>query len=123
MMGGMPLPPSSKYLQRPGDPIDEAERGSITQRLNDAFADGRLTHEQYVQAMDIVYAADTLGDLVPVMETLPAPASNVPAIVEQGGQPAGQLTESRALVPAAALVGVVGLSLVAVLIILLVLIL
>lgn len=118
----MPLPPSSKYLQRPGDPIDETERASITQRLNDAFADGRLTHDEYSTAMDVVYDARTLGDLVPVMEKLPAAAAHVPAIVEQGGVPAGQIAQSRSLVPAAMMVGVVGVALVAVLIILLVLI-
>lgn len=123
MMGHMPLPPSSKYLQRPGDPVDETERAAITQRLNDAFADGRLAHDEYAEAMDIVYDARTLGDLVPVMEKLPAAATNVPAIVEQGGLPAGQLAEPRSLVPAAVMVGVVGLSLLAVLAILLVLIL
>ncbi|GAA4904689.1 hypothetical protein GCM10025789_24790 [Tessaracoccus lubricantis] len=118
----MPLPPSSKYLQRANDPVDETERSSITQRLNDAFADGRLTHDEYAAAMDVVYDARTLGDLVPVMEKLPAAATSVPAIVEQGGPPAGQVSEARSLVPVAALVGIVGVSLVAVLIILLLLI-
>lgn len=122
MMAGMSLPPSSKYLQRPADPVDEAERASITQRLNDAFADGRLTHDEYSAAMDIVYDARTLGDLVPVMEKLPAAAANVPAIVEQGGPPAGQLTQPRSLVPVAVMVGAVGVTLLAVLAILLVLI-
>lgn len=121
--GRMPLPPSSKYLQRSADPIDEAERASITKRLNDAFADGRLTHDEYAEAMDVVYAAQKLGELVPVMEKLPAAVENVPAIVEQGAVPAGHLNESRSLVPVAALVGLVGVSLVAVLVILLVLIL
>ena len=119
----MTLPPSSKYLQRPHDPVDEDERASITQRLNDAFADGRITHDEYAAAMDTVYDARVLGDLVPVMEKLPAAATNVPAIVEQGGPPAGQLTEPRSLVPAAMMVGVVGAALIAVLLILLVLIL
>lgn len=122
MMVSMPLPPSSKYLQRPADLVDETERASITQRLNDAFADGRLTHDEYAAAMDIVYDARTLGDLVPVMEKLPAAATNVPAIVEQGGPPAGELTQSRSLVPAAVMVGAVGVSLLAALAILLILI-
>lgn len=123
MMGPMPLPPSSKYLQRPGDPIDEAERASITKRLNDAFADGRITHDEYAVALDSVYAAQHLGDLVPVMEKLPAAVENVPAIVEQGKVPAGQLNDSKSLVPVAALISAVGLTLLAVLIILIVVIL
>ena len=59
------LPPSSKYLQRSADPVDDAERESITRRLNQAFADGRISHDQYAADMDIVYAARVLGDLVP----------------------------------------------------------
>lgn len=118
----MPLPPSSKYLQRPGEPVDEKERAAITQRLNDAYAEGRLPRDDYFAAMDIVYDARTLGDLVPVMEKLPPHATNVPAIVKQGGPPAGQLTEPRSLIPAAVVVSVTGMALIAVLIILLVLI-
>ena len=84
------LPPSSKYLQRSADPVDDAERESITRRLNQAFADGRISHDQYAADMDIVYAARVLGDLVPVIERLPAAVDNVPAIVEEGKLPAGQ---------------------------------
>lgn len=122
MIGHMALPPSSKYLQRPGDPVDETERASITQRLNDAFADGRISHDEYSSSMDIVYDARTLGHLVPVMEKLPAAVENVPAIVEQANLPAGQLSEPRSLIPAAIMVGTVGVVLVAVLVILLALI-
>ena len=120
MMGRMALPPSSKYLQRAADPVDEVERESLTTRLNTAFGDGRITHEQYSYAMDIVYAARNLGDLVPVIEQLPAAAAEVPAIVQQGGPPAGRVTEPRNLVPLAIGAGVVGVALVAILMLLLV---
>ncbi len=66
------LPPSSKYLQRSADPVAAAERESRTRRLNQACADGRISHDQYAADMDIVYAARVLGDLVPVIERLPA---------------------------------------------------
>ncbi len=114
------LPPSSKYLQRSADPVDDAERESITRRLNQAFADGRISHDQYAADMDIVYAARVLGDLVPVIERLPAAVDNVPAIIEEGKLPAGQVTASRNLVPAAIMVGVVGVTLLAMLLLLLV---
>ena len=107
----MALPPSSKYLQRSNDPVDEVERDSINRRLNAAFADGRLSHDEYAAAMDTVFGARVLGDLVPVIEHLPAAATNVPAIVEQSGAPAGEVSPSRNLVPAAIAVGVVGVSL------------
>ena len=47
-------------------------------------------------------------------------AANVPAIVEEGKLPAGQVTASRNLVPAAIMVGVVGVTLLAMLLLLLV---
>ena len=114
-MGPMALPPSSKYLQRSGDPVDDVERDSLTARLNDAFGEGRITHEEYAAAMDTVYASRTLGDLVPVIEKLPAAAVNTPAIVAQGGVPAGSLTSSKDIAPLAVAVGVVGVVLIAVL--------
>lgn len=114
----MALPPSSKYIQRSADPVDDTERDSITRRLNEAFADGRISHDQYAADMDLVYAARTLGELVPVIERLPAAADNVPAIVEQGKLPAGQVAPSRGLVPAAIMVGVVGVTLLAMLLLL-----
>ncbi len=114
----MALPPSSKYIQRSADPVDDTERDAITRRLGDAFADGRIPHDQYSADMDIVYAARTLGDLVPVIERLPAAVDNVPAIVEQGKLPAGQVAAPRSLIPAAIMVGVVGVTLLAMLLLL-----
>ena len=117
----MALPPSSKYLQRSGDPLDEVERDSITKRLNEAFADGRISHEEYASSMDVLYDARTLGDLVPVVERLPAAASDVPAIVQQAsGPPAGRVTESRNLMPYVIGTAVVGVTLLAMLLLLLV---
>lgn len=116
----MALPPSSKYLQRRADPVDDTERESITQRLNGAFADGRITHDEYAEAMDVVYAAQSLGDLVPVIEKLPAPVDNTPAIVGQGSLPAGQVTRSRDLSALGLVVGGVGVALLTSLVILLV---
>ena len=114
MMGAMALPPSSKYLQRSGDPVDDVERESLTQRLNAAFADGRITHDEYAEGMDTIYAAGKLGDLVPMIERLPAAADNTPAIVQQGGVPAGNVSQPRDLAPFAVAVGVVGIALIAV---------
>ena len=114
----MALPPSSMYLQRSADAVDDAERESLTQRLNAAFADGRITHDQYAEAMDVVYAARSLGDLVPVIEQLPAAADNTPAIVQQGNLPAGEVTQSRNLAPMGLAVAGVGVVLIAIIAIL-----
>ena len=89
------LPPSSRYLQRAGEAVDDAERESLTKRVSDAFADGRLDADAYRQSMDVIYAAKTLGELVPVVEQLPAAAVNTPAIVGEGNLPAGQVGEIR----------------------------
>ena len=100
------LPPSSKYLQRPAEPVEEQERESITQRLSDAYADGRMSQDEYMSSLDVVYAAQNLGELVPVVEQLPAAADNTPAIVNAGAAPAGEVTQSRnVLVPTLMAVG------------------
>ncbi len=67
----------------------------MTKRVSDAFADGRLDTDAYRQSMDVIYAAKTLGELVPVVEQLPAAAVNTPAIVGEGNLPAGQVGEIR----------------------------
>ena len=82
------LPPSSRYLQRAGEAVNDAERESLTKRVSDAFADGRLDADAYRQSMDVIYAAKTLGELVPVVEQLPAAAVNTPAIVGEIRTPA-----------------------------------
>lgn len=89
------LPPSSKYLQRSESSVDEVERESLVKRLSDAYTEGRLEQEDYLTALDVVYGASRLGDLVPVVERLPAPATEVPAIVGSGATPPGELVPSK----------------------------
>lgn len=48
------LPPSSRYLQKSADPVEDQERESLTQRLSDAYADGRLPQDEYMAALDVV---------------------------------------------------------------------
>ena len=89
------LPPSSKYHQRAESPVDEVEREALVKRLSDAYADGRMEQDDYLSALDAVYGANRLGDLVPVVERLPAPATEVPAIVGTGTAPAGELVPAK----------------------------
>lgn len=80
------LPISSKYRSTPDRPVDDAERGQLTQRLNDAYTRGELEQADYDQMLDRVYAAATLGELAPVAERLPvAPTHEQPALVRQQG--------------------------------------
>lgn len=93
------LPISSKYRSTPDAPVDDRERDSLVARVNDAFEQGKLDDWTYRRALDTVFAAKTLGELVPVVEELPAhPTHQVPAIVEDsttGGRP-GELSEAKA---------------------------
>lgn len=73
--------------------MDEVEREALAKRLSDAYADGRMEQDDYLAALDVVYGASRLGELVPVVERLPAPATEVPAIVGSGSVPAGQVSQ------------------------------
>jgi len=100
------LPPSSKYLQQASAAVDDAEREVLTKRISDAFADGRMGQDDYMAALDVIYAAQQLGELVPVIERLPAVAVEVPNLVQTSGAPAGQVSPSRnVLVPALLVTG------------------
>jgi hypothetical protein len=89
------LPRSSKYRTSPDEPVTAEEREQLTRRLNDAFSDGKLTQDEYSTKLDELYAAQHLGELVPVVEALPAvQAYNDPAIVQQVGRP-GELSTAR----------------------------
>jgi hypothetical protein len=90
------LPISSKYRSTPEVPVSADERDQLTQRLNDAFAAGRLEQSDYSTRMDRLYAAEKLGELVPVVEGLPAQqVSNDPAMAKQGAGAPGELAPSR----------------------------
>jgi Domain of unknown function (DUF1707) len=52
----------------------DADRDSAASVLNEALAEGRLTPEEHSERLDSIYAAKTQGDLVPVLEDLPAVA-------------------------------------------------
>lgn len=102
------LPPSSKYLQQASADVDDTEREALTKRISDAFADGRLGQDDYMASLDVIYAAQHLGELVPVVEKLPAMAVEVPNLVQTSGSPAGQVSTSRnILVPALLVTGVI----------------
>ena len=96
LIGVSELPISSKYRSRPNDPVTEAEREQLSDRLNEALTRGTLDQETYSSRLDQLFAAQRLGELVPVVESLPAQqVSNDPEIVQQGGGKPGELTESK----------------------------
>lgn len=89
------LPISSPYRSTPDAPVSEREREQLSERLNTAYADGKLSAEDYQARLDTLFAATRLGQLVGVVEGLPAAATySDPAIVAGGGRP-GELTPAR----------------------------
>ncbi|OYN87583.1 DUF1707 SHOCT-like domain-containing protein [Parenemella sanctibonifatiensis] len=89
------LPISSKYRSQADQPVSEEERNDLNSRLNEAFGRGELSHDEYQQGLERLYAASNLGELVPVVSKLPAKQTyDQPAIVEQSAGKPGELTEA-----------------------------
>lgn len=90
------LPISSPYRSTPDAPVTDSEREQLSSRLNTAYADGLLPADDYQARLDALFGAQKMGQLLPVVEGLPALQTyNSPAMVAStGGQP-GQLSESR----------------------------
>ncbi|MCU0300907.1 MAG: DUF1707 domain-containing protein [Candidatus Nanopelagicales bacterium] len=59
--------------------VSDADRGRFADVIGDAFAEGRLTREEYEDRLTAAMAARTVGDLVPVLEGLP-PATQAAAL-------------------------------------------
>ena len=90
------LPISSPYRSTPDAPVSDAERNQLSSRLNTAFTDGKLEADDYHARLDRLFAAQKMGELVPVVEGLPPVQTYAdPEIVAStGGQP-GELTQSK----------------------------
>lgn len=90
------LPISSPYRSRPDAPVTDSEREQLSARLNTAYADGGLDADDYQARLDALFAASTLGQLVPVVDGLPpATTYDSPAIVAPSGGTPGELSEAR----------------------------
>lgn len=87
----MELPPSSKYVARRDESVNESERESLSKRLAAEFEAGRLTQDEYMKALDDLYAAKTMGELVPVAKKVPDTVSDTPPIVATGSGKPGEL--------------------------------
>ena len=104
------LPISSPYRSTPDVPVSDAERERLNARLNDAFEAGTLETEDYQARLDRLFAARTLGELVPVVTGLPPLQTyDAPALVASSGGRPGELTPSRSSTKPA-LVAVAGIT-------------
>jgi hypothetical protein len=76
--------------------IGDAERESVAAELREHYAHGRLTHDEFSQRLDAVFAAKTQRDLRHITSDLPhVRPDNVPLPSAGVGQPSGHLTTSR----------------------------
>jgi len=90
------LPISSPYRSTPDAVVSAAERDRLTSRLNAAFTAGSLDADDYRARLDRLFAAQTLGELVPVVQGLPPLQTHAdPEIVGGAGGVPGQLTSAR----------------------------
>ncbi len=55
--------------------VSDADRGRVADVIGDAFAEGRLTREEYEERLSTTLSARTVADLVPVVDGLPAAAA------------------------------------------------
>jgi hypothetical protein len=104
------LPISSPYRSTPALPVDEEERNRLSSRLNAAFEAGSLDAEDYRARLDRLFAAQTLGELVPVVQGLPPLVTyETPALVDSSGGRPGELAPARSG-NGLTLVGVAGIA-------------
>lgn len=79
--GGEPASPwaaAAKVL------VSDADRGRFADVIGNAFAEGRLTQDEYEDRLSATMQARTVGDLVPVLEGLP-PAVQASALAPLTG--------------------------------------
>ncbi len=76
--------------------VTEAERNQLSTRLNAAFESGQLDADDYRARLDGLFAATTLGQLVPVVQGLPPLQTyDSPAVVASSGGRPGELAPAR----------------------------
>ncbi|AXE38152.1 DUF1707 SHOCT-like domain-containing protein [Acidipropionibacterium virtanenii] len=103
------LPPSSRYVARAAEPVTDADRSDLNTRLNDAYSEGKIDEPTFREGLDSVYSAVTLGELVPVVERLPARKTYTdPDLGPQSDVAPGELAPHRTLAPSTTLWMAVG---------------
>ncbi len=91
------VPISSRYRSSPDAPVTDGERNQLSARLNAAYEAGALNSDDFSDRLDRLFAAQRMGELLPVVEGLPPlPTHTSPAIVASTADTApGQLSTSR----------------------------
>ena len=66
-------------------PISESDRDAAVRRLQDAYADGKLSHEEMDKRLDRALTATTHAELEPALASLPEPAAGTTATIGAAG--------------------------------------
>jgi hypothetical protein len=73
--------------EQPSDPLSmrasDSDRHAIADVLGTAYAEGRLSLDEYRERLDRVMASSTYGELVPIVIDLPVGDDNLPAPVRR----------------------------------------
>src|SRR6476661_282403 len=90
------LPISSPYRSTPNAPVSDAEREQLNVRLNAAYTAGSIDEDDYQSRLNVLFAAQRMGELVPVVEGLPPlqTYTSPPMVASTGGRP-GEVSVSR----------------------------
>ncbi|MFC8825995.1 DUF1707 domain-containing protein [Streptomyces sp. NPDC057137] len=73
--------------ENPQRPIGEDDRDTAVRRLQEAYAEGHISHEEMDERLHTALTAKTHGDLVPALASLPAEkAATTSTIAAAGGR-------------------------------------
>jgi len=116
-MSGLPL--EYEFSHDHDSDVTAADRDDLSDRLNQAFADGHLTVADYQARLTALFAAKKRADLVPVLQGLPGQyRSTEPALAGEQIASPGQVQPLRPA-PRALIVAGVGAAVVLVVLIVL----
>lgn len=98
-VGPVPDPVSESLRLRASD----ADRDRVADVLRESYAEGRLTPAEHEERLTAVYAASTIGDLVPILSDLPVPPGTLAIPTNRGvAVPTGNATVAAGSSPATA---------------------
>ena len=90
------LPISSPYRSTPDAPVTDELRNQLSAQLNTSYTDGAIDGDDFRRRLDTLFAAQRLGELVPVVQGLPPLQTYAdPAIVASTGGRPGELATPR----------------------------
>ncbi len=93
---GSPARLDDGATQAPAIRASDRERDAATQRLQEAFAEGRLDDSEFDQRMRTALSARTRPELDQLLADLPAPSPAATPPAAAGGRPGGWPWRSRA---------------------------